>query len=118
MRTRPIAERRAGRPAQLGGYPGLAFHYVVGESIAPLLGLALLVCSFFTRTRSTPVWGAVVMVSIIAQVLLGLAAFHAAAAGAAHGLLAVVTFVITGTPVTGPPAPPAPRSARRIRKEA
>lgn len=96
----------------------MAFHYVVGESIIPLLGLALLVCSFFTRTRSTPVWGAVVMVSIIAQVLLGLAAFHAAAAGAAHGLLAVVTFVITGTPVTGPPAPPAPRSARRIRKEA
>jgi hypothetical protein len=82
--------------SQLGGYAGLAFHYVVGQAIMPLLGLILLICSFFTRSRSALIWAVAVMVGIIVQILLGLAAFHGVAAGAAHGFLAVAIFAIAG----------------------
>jgi hypothetical protein len=82
--------------SQLGGYAGLAFHYVVGQAIMPLLGLVLLICSFFTRARNAALWASAVVVSIIVEIVLGLAAFHGAAAGAAHGFLAIVIFAIAG----------------------
>lgn len=84
---------------ELGGYTGLAFHYVVGQTIMPLLGLALLLLSFFTRVSHATAWAGVLLSSIIVQLVLGLAAFHQAPAGAAHGFLAIATFAIAA--ITG-----------------
>lgn len=79
---------------ELGGYTGLAIHYVVGQVIMPLLGLALFSLSFFTRVRHATTWAGALVVSIIVQLLLGLAAFHQAPAGAVHGFLAIVIFAV------------------------
>lgn len=84
---------------ELGGYTGLAFHYVVGQAIMPLLGLALFILSFFTRVRHATAWAGVLLISIIVQLVLGLAAFHQAPAGAAHGFLAIAIFAVAA--VTG-----------------
>ena len=78
-------------------YDGNAFHGIhgfVGFNIMPLLGLILLVVSFFAA-KSVPgarKWGAIVFGLIILQVALALFAFSVPALGALHGINALAVF--------------------------
>jgi heme A synthase len=78
-------------------YQGNAFHSVhgfVGFNIMPILGLILLIVSFFAA-KSVPgarKWGAIVFGLIILQVALALVAFSVPAIGGLHGINALALF--------------------------
>ena len=88
-------------------YDGNAFHGIhgfVGFNVMPLLGLALLVVSFFAA-KSVPgarKWGAIVFGLIILQVALALFAFSVPSLGALHGInaLAVLGTAIRASMLT------------------
>jgi hypothetical protein len=78
-------------------YDGNAFHGIhgfVGFNIMPLLGLILLVVSFFAA-KSVPgarKWGGIVFGLILLQVALAMFAFSIPALGALHGINALAVF--------------------------
>ena len=78
-------------------YDGNAFHGIhgfVGFNIMPLLGLALLIVSFFAA-KSVPgarKWGGIVFGLILLQVALALFAFSVPALGALHGINALAVL--------------------------
>ena len=82
-------------------YDGNAFHGIhgfVGFNIMPLLGLALLIVSFFAA-KSVPgarKWGGIVFGLIILQVALALFAFSIPALGALHGINALAVLGTAG----------------------
>jgi hypothetical protein len=88
-------------------YDGNAFHGIhalVGFNVMPILGLILLVVSFFAA-KSVPgarTWGAIVFGLIILQVALALFAFSVPALGALHGInaLAVLGTAIRASMLT------------------
>jgi len=73
------------------GNAGHALHGIIGMYVLPLLGLALLIVSFFAA-RSVPgarKWGGIVFGLIVLQVVLAFLAFAAPIVGALHGLNAL-----------------------------
>lgn len=78
-------------------YDGNAFHGIhgfVGFNVMPLLGLILLVVSFFAA-KSVPgarKWGGIVFGLIILQVALALFSFSVPSLGALHGINALAVF--------------------------
>jgi hypothetical protein len=78
-------------------YDGNAFHSIhgfVGFNVMPLLGLILLVVSFFAA-KSVPgarMWAGIVFGLIILQVALALFAFSVPALGALHGINALAVL--------------------------
>jgi heme A synthase len=91
-------------------YDGNAFHGIhalVGFNVMPLLGLILLVVSFFAA-KSVPgarKWGGIVFGLIILQVALALFAFNVPALGALHGInaLAVLGTAVRASMLTREP---------------
>jgi hypothetical protein len=76
------------------GNAGHGLHAFVGFNVMPLLGLLLLVVSFFAA-KSVPgarKWGAIVFGLIVLQVALALFAFSVPALGALHGINALAVF--------------------------
>lgn len=92
-------------------YDGNAFHSLhgfVGFNVMPLLGLILLIVSFFAA-KSVPgarKWGAIVFGLIILQVALALVAFSVPAIGGLHGINALAVFgtAVRATMLTRQPA--------------
>ena len=88
-------------------YNGNAFHGLhgfIGFNVMPILGLILLIVSFFAA-KSVPgarKWGAIVFGLIILQVALALVAFSVPAIGALHGInaLAVLGTAIRASMLT------------------
>jgi hypothetical protein len=77
---------------------GQILHGIDGMYIIPLLGLALLIVSFFAAT-SVPgarKWGGIVFGLIVLQVALAFVAFGAPVVGALHGINA---FAVLGSAV-------------------
>jgi hypothetical protein len=78
-------------------YDGNAFHGLhgfVGFNVMPLLGLILLVVSFFAA-KSVPCtrkWGGIVFGLILLQVALAMFAFSIPSLGALHGINALAVF--------------------------
>ena len=78
-------------------YEGNAFHGIhgfVGFNVMPLLGLILLIVSFFAAKQvpGARKWAAIVFGLILLQVALALFAFSIPALGALHGLNALAVF--------------------------
>jgi heme A synthase len=76
------------------GNAGHALHGLVGMYAMPVLGLLLLVVSFFAA-KSVPgarKWAGIVLGVIVLQVTLAFVAFGAPIVGALHGLNALVVF--------------------------
>jgi uncharacterized membrane protein len=74
------------------GAVGFMIHGINGMMIIPLLGLALLVVSFFARLPGGVKVAAIVLGAIVVQVLLGLFGHESAYIGALHGLNAFILF--------------------------
>jgi hypothetical protein len=73
---------------------GQILHGIDGMYIIPLLGLALLIVSFFAA-KSVPgatKWGGIVFGLIVLQVVLAFVAFGAPAVGALHGINAMAVL--------------------------
>jgi hypothetical protein len=80
------------------GNAGHGLHAFMGFNVMPLLGLLLLVVSFFAA-KSVPgarTWGGIVFGLILLQVALALFAFDVPALGALHGLNALAIFATAG----------------------
>ena len=76
------------------GNAGHAVHALVGFNVMPLLGLVLLVVSFFAA-KSVPgarKWAGIVFGLIVLQVALALFAFSVPALGALHGINALAVL--------------------------
>ena len=71
---------------------GFMLHGINGMMVLPLIALALLVLSFFTRQRRAIVAAAVVFGLVALQITLGLGGHALTALGALHGLNALVLF--------------------------
>ena len=74
------------------GAVGFMIHGINGMMIIPLLGLALLVVSFFAKVPGGVKVAAIVLGAIVVQVLLGLFGHESAYIGALHGLNAFILF--------------------------
>jgi hypothetical protein len=76
------------------GNAGQAIHGVNGMYVLPLLGLLLLIVSFFAA-KAVPgarMWAAIVFGTIVLQVALAFVGFSAPIVGALHGINALVVL--------------------------
>lgn len=73
---------------------GHDIHQIVGMNVMPLLGLILLIVSFFAKIPSGVKWAAGLFVAIILQVVLGIVAFSVPIVGALHGINALVILML------------------------
>ena len=76
------------------GLAGFIIHGINGMMIIPLLGLALLIVSFFARMPGGVKWAGIVLGAIVVQVLLGVFGHESAYIGMLHGLNA---FILLGS---------------------
>jgi hypothetical protein len=74
------------------GVVGFAIHGINGQLIIPLLGLILLIISFFAKVPSGQKWAGVLFGLIVIQVILGVTAHAAPALGSLHGINALLLF--------------------------
>ena len=74
------------------GVGGFIIHGINGMMIIPVLGLALLVVSFFAKVPGGVKIAALVLGAIVVQVLLGVFGHESAYIGALHGLNAFILF--------------------------
>jgi len=79
-------------PPTWTGAIGHFIHVMNGQFLIPLLGLALLIVSFFAGVAGGVKWAAIVFASILVQVMAGMAAGDAPYLGLVHGLNAFVLF--------------------------
>jgi hypothetical protein len=102
-------------------YDGNAFHGIhafVGFNVMPLLGLILLIVSFFAA-RSVPgarKWAGIVFGLIVLQVTLALLAFDVPALGALHGInaLAVLGTALRASMLARDAGPARPSGAGQV----
>jgi hypothetical protein len=80
------------------GNAGHAIHAIVGMIVMPVLGLILLIVSFFAAKEvpGAVKWGAIVFGLIVLQVALAFAAFSAPVVGALHGINALAIIGAAG----------------------
>ncbi len=76
------------------GVAGFMVHGINGTLIIPLLGIALLVLSFFVKAPGAVKWAGIVLGSIVVQVAAGILAHEAPYIGMVHGLNA---FILAGS---------------------
>jgi len=75
------------------GLGGFMAHGMNGMMLIPLVSLALLVVSFFTKVKGAVAHGAAILGLVVLQVVLGMAAHGVPAIGPLHGINA---FLILG----------------------
>lgn len=75
------------------GSAGFMIHGVFGEMLIPLVAIALLVVSFFTKAPGASKWAAFVLLAVVVQIALAFASFGAPILGLLHGLNA---FILAG----------------------
>jgi heme A synthase len=73
---------------------GFMIHAVNGTFVVPVIALALLVLSFFTRRRRPVVFATVLFVLVVLQGQLGFLGHELPAVGAVHGLNALLLFAV------------------------
>ena len=76
------------------GVAGFMVHGINGTLIIPLLGIALLVISFFVKVPGAVKWAGIVLGSIAVQITAGILAHEAPYIGMIHGLNA---FILAGS---------------------
>ena len=93
-RGRRARQGGASRPrtSSFTGVGGFIVHGINGMMIIPLLGLALLVVSFFAKVPGGVKVAAIVLGAIVVQVFLGIFGHESAYIGALHGLNAFILF--------------------------
>jgi hypothetical protein len=74
------------------GVAGFMVHGINGMMIIPVLGIALLVVSFFAKVPGGVKWAGIVLGSIVVQVFAGILGHDAPYIGMIHGLNAFVLF--------------------------
>ncbi len=76
------------------GVTGFMVHGLNGQMIVPVIGLLLLVVSFFVRFPGAVAWAGAAFGTVIVQVALGIFAHSVPALGMLHGAVALVLLVV------------------------
>ena len=71
---------------------GFAIHGINGTALIPLVGLVLLIISFFAKVPEGPKYAGMLFGGIVLQVVLGMAAHAVPALGFIHGFWALLLF--------------------------
>jgi hypothetical protein len=71
---------------------GFMIHGINGQLLIPLIGLILLIISFFAKVPEGPKYAAMLFGGIVLQVVLGMAAHAVPALGFIHGFWALLLF--------------------------
>ncbi len=71
---------------------GFAIHGMSGMMLIPAVSLIFLILSFFAKIPGGVKWAAIVLLTVVVQVLLGMFAHGLPALGALHGLNALILF--------------------------
>jgi heme A synthase len=79
-------------PPDFNGSFGFAIHGILGGMVLPVLALAFLILAFFAKVPGGVKWAAIVLGSVILQVVLGYTGFDVPAVGLLHGLNAFALF--------------------------
>lgn len=79
-------------PPTWTGSIGHFIHVMNGTFLFPLLGLILLIVSFFVAVNGAVKWAAIIAVSIVVQILAGQFAGDSPYLGLVHGLNAFILF--------------------------
>ncbi len=77
-----------------GGAVGFLVHSVNGERVIPILAVALLVVAYFAHVPGAVKWSAIVFLTTLVQVVLGVLAGAVPTLGWVHGALAIVLFAV------------------------
>ncbi len=80
--------------AEFTGVIGFPIHSVNGQMVVPVLGILLLLASFFAKVPKGIMWAGLVLVLVIAQVFLGIFGAGIPELGVLHGLNALVLFAV------------------------
>jgi hypothetical protein len=94
---------------------GYAIHGINGTMVIPLIALALLICSFFTKLPGAVKWASLILLLVVVQITLGILGHSIPTMGALHGLNALLLFSaaiytarrgrhVAGSPVAEPQA--------------
>jgi len=75
------------------GELGFMIHGIVGAGVIPLLAVALLIVSFFVRTRGAKLWAAITLGLVVLQVTLGFSITDVPYLGLIHGANALAVVV-------------------------
>lgn len=79
-------------PPTFTGAIGHFIHVMSGTFLIPLIGLLLLIVSFFAKVAGGVKWAAIIAVSIIVQVMAGMMADGTPWLGIVHGANAFILF--------------------------
>ena len=71
---------------------GFMIHGINGQMLIPLVGLILLIISFFAKVPEGPKWAGMLFGGILLQVALGMVAHAVPALGFIHGFWALLLF--------------------------
>ena len=106
--------------SKLDGGAGYGVHGLVGMLVIPLVAIILFVVAFMAHIPDGVKWAGFILLDVVVQVVLGLAAHSLAALGWLHGPNALVLFAlaiytgrrVAADPVSEPVATSAPSTAR------
>jgi len=101
----------ANASTKLDGGAGYGLHALIGTLVIPLVAIILFVVAFRAHVPDGVKWAGFILLDVVVQVALGLAAHGAAALGWFHGLNALLLFslaVYTGHRSTTVPVAAAP----------
>jgi len=76
------------------GAAGFGLHAINGMMVIPLLGLLLLIVSFFAKVTGGVKWAGITFLLIILQVALGIFGHETPFSGLLHGVNALVLFSV------------------------
>ena len=76
---------------------GFIVHGMNGMMVIPVLALALVIVSFFTKVKGASQWAGLVLLSVVLQVLLGMFGHSVSLSGLLHGVNALVLFTLALT---------------------
>jgi hypothetical protein len=76
------------------GNAGHALHGILGMTVIPLLGLALVIVALFAKIEKGISWAGALFASIVLQIALAFIGFSAAFVGALHGANALVVLAL------------------------
>lgn len=71
---------------------GFMIHGINGQMLIPLVGLVLLIISFFAKVPEGPKWAGMLFGGIVLQVVLGFVSHAVPALGFIHGFWALLLF--------------------------
>ena len=80
--------------AEFIGVIGFAIHGFNGQNVVPILGILLLLVSFFAKVPRGIMWAGLVLLLVLAQVFLGIFGHGIPELGVLHGLNALVLFSV------------------------